>query len=68
VPGRSTAPLTQNSFGPVDFSVPIRANAGPPSSTIAITLISVSTLLTTVGWRNSPSTTGNGGLLRGSPR
>ena len=32
------------------------------------TLISVSTLLTIVGLPNSPRSTGNGGLLRGSPR
>ena len=32
------------------------------------TLTSVSTLLTTVGLPKRPSTTGNGGLLRGSPR
>ena len=32
------------------------------------TLASVSTLLTTVGLPNSPTSTGNGGLLRGSPR
>ncbi len=44
------------------------ANAGPPSSTIASTLTSVSTLLTTVGRPNRPASTGNGGLLRGSPR
>ena len=32
------------------------------------TLTSVSTLLTTVGLPNSPTSTGKGGLLRGSPR
>ena len=31
-------------------------------------LISVSTLLTTVGLPNRPFCTGNGGLARGSPR
>ena len=34
----------------------------------ASTLTSVSTLLTTVGLPNRPTSTGNGGLLRGSPR
>ena len=34
----------------------------------ARTFASVSTLLTTVGLPNSPTSTGNGGLLRGSPR
>ena len=48
--------------------MPIAANAAPPSSTIAGTLASVSTLLTAVGLPNSPTSTGNGGLLRGSPR
>ena len=32
------------------------------------TLTSVSTLLIAVGLPNSPTSTGNGGLLRGSPR
>ena len=48
---------------------PIAAYASPPSSsTMSGTLASVSTLLTTVGLPNSPTSTGNGGLLRGSPR
>jgi hypothetical protein len=46
-----------------------RLNASAPASpTISRTLTSVSTLLTTVGLPNSPTSTGNGGLLRGSPR
>ena len=53
---------------PVESSVPIRAYAWPPSITMPGTLISVSTLLITVGLSNRPSSTGNGGLLRGSPR
>ena len=32
------------------------------------TLASVSTLLTAVGLPNKPTSNGNGGLLRGSPR
>jgi len=44
------------------------ANAAPPRNTIGSTFTRVSTLLTTVGSPNSPESTGNGGLLRGSPR
>ena len=61
-------PETQKSFVPVDCSVPMAANAAPPSRTMSSTLTSVSTLLTTVGLPNRPDSTGNGGLLRGSPR
>ena len=64
-------PDRQNSFGPVEPSVPIAAKRAPPpgpSSRIASTLTSVSTLLTAVGLPNSPTSTGNGGLFRGSPR
>ena len=64
----STAPDTQNSLRPVDPSVPRAAKAPPPSRRIGSTLTSVSTLLTTVGLPNSPTSTGNGGLFRGSPR
>ena len=48
--------------------VPIPAYASPPSVRIRGMLASVSTLLTTVGLPKSPTWTGNGGLLRGSPR
>ena len=48
--------------------MPIRAYASPPISRMSGMLASVSTLLTTVGLPNSPTSTGNGGLLRGSPR
>ena len=68
VPGRATWPDRQNSFGPVEPSVPIAAYAAPPIRRRSGTLASVSTLLTTVGLPNSPTSTGNGGLLRGSPR
>src|SRR5205823_4276415 len=67
-PGRSMQPDRQNSRVPVDMPEPAVANAAPPNSTISGTLTSVSTLLTTVGLPNSPDETGNGGLLRGSPR
>ena len=43
-------------------------NCGPPPRITSSTLTSVSTLLITVGLPNSPATTGNGGLFRGSPR
>ena len=68
VPGLATWPDRQNSLGPVDVGVPICAYASPPIVTMCGMLASVSTLLTTVGLPNSPISTGNGGLLRGSPR
>src|SRR5947209_5755908 len=67
-PGRSTQPETQNRRVPVDASVPTDANSSPPSATTSSTLKSVSTLFTAVGLPKSPTSTGNGGLLRGSPR
>src|SRR5215471_6014695 len=67
-PGRTTWPETQNSRYPEEIDVPIRAYAAPPVRIISGTLMSVSTLLTTVGCRNNPLCVGNGGLLRGSPR
>src|ERR1035437_5623209 len=67
-PGWGTAPEMQKSFGPRDPSVPSAANAAPPSATIPGMFTSVSMLLTAVGRPNSPDSTGNGGLLRGSPR
>ena len=66
--GRATHPDRQNRRVPVESAVPVAAKAAPPSSTMRRTLTSVSTLLTTVGLPNSPRSTGNGGLLRGSPR
>ena len=68
VPGRATCPERQSSFVPVEPSVPMPANDGPDPSTTSSTLTSVSTLLTRVGFPKSPTSTGNGGLLRGSPR
>jgi hypothetical protein len=67
-PGRSTQPERQKSRVPVDCSVPIPANAAPPSSTMSSTLIRLSTLFTTVGLEKRPESTGNGGFERGSPR
>ena len=67
-PGRSTCPETQKSRVAVEPSVPIVAYSEPRSRTTSSTLKSVSTSFTTVGLPNSPTSTGNGGLLRGSPR
>src|SRR5438093_10072432 len=67
-PGRETCPETQKSRVPVESLVPVSANAAPPPLTISSTLKSVSTLFTTIGSPKSPTSTGNGGLLRGSPR
>ena len=64
----SMGAVVSRMMGPVDPSVPRAAYAGPPSRTMSRTLTRVSTLLTTVGFPKSPSSTGNGGLLRGSPR
>src|SRR6185503_11558847 len=61
-------PLTQYSFGPPFFSGPTDAYHSAPLRTISGTLQSVSTLLTAVGLPYSPTTAGNGGLLRGCAR
>ncbi len=53
---------------PVEPSVPVSAKWPPPSRMMSSTFTSVSTLFTTVGFWNRPASTGNGGLLRGSPR
>ena len=50
------------------FACRCAAYAAPPSSTIERRFTSVSTLLIEVGLPKSPPATGNGGLLRGSPR
>ena len=67
-PGLLDRPERQNRRVPVEPSVPILAYSRPPSMRMPGTLTSVSTLLITVGLSNRPSSTGNGGLLRGSPR
>ena len=53
---------------PVESGVPILAYASPPSVSTSSTFTSVSTLLIPVGLPNTPRSTGNGGLFRGSPR
>ena len=67
-PGRATSPDTQNNFGPVDFSVPKRANASAPCAKMYGIFASVSTLLMTVGLPNKPYVAGKGGFMRGKPR
>src|SRR5215216_2191765 len=68
VPGRFTAPLTQNIFGPPFFSGPSDAYHSAPRVITSGTLHSVSTLLTAVGHFHAPSTAGKGGLKRGCAR
>src|SRR5579872_3566952 len=65
---RAMWPHRQKSFVPVEPGVPTEAKASPPLATISITFASVSTLFTMVGLPKRPLRTGNGGLLRGSPR
>ena len=67
-PGRWIAPDRQNSRVPAESAVPRARYAAAPSTTMSSTLTRVSTLLTQVGLPNRPTSTGNGGLLRGSPR
>ena len=49
-------------------AVPTAPNPAAPELRITGTLWSVSTLLTTVGRPNRPTSVGNGGFDRGSPR
>src|ERR1700728_5147066 len=53
---------------PPFFGVPNAAYQSPPCRIIAGTVLSVSTLLITVGQPYSPTTAGKGGLIRGYPR
>ena len=53
---------------PVEFSTPMRAYSSPPIFMMCGTVMSVSTLLMSVGPWNSPWLAGNGGLRRGLPR
>ena len=48
-PGTATLPDRQNSFGPVEPSVPVAAYVAPPCSRIGSTFTRVSTLFTSVG-------------------
>src|SRR5262244_2100675 len=66
--GPLNCPDTQNSFGPLDRSVPSLRYSAAPRSMISGTLQKVSTLLITVGLPNKPWVVGNGGLIRGRPR
>ena len=67
-PASRRGPRRRTASGPVEPSVPMRAYAAAPHRRMSGTLASVSTLLTAVGLPNRPTSTGNGGLLRGSPR
>src|SRR6202041_1125013 len=53
---------------PPFFGVPRLAYQSPPLRITAGTVLSVSTLLITVGQPYSPTTAGKGGLIRGYPR
>ena len=64
----STRPASANTFVPLLFSVPMFAYHSPPLRIIGAMLANVSTLLIRVGWPNSPSRAGYGGLGRGVPR
>src|SRR5438270_9634852 len=68
MPGLLTWPATQSMRVPPFFGVPRLAYFSPPSRIIAGTVLSVSTLLITVGQPYRPTTAGKGGLIRGYPR
>ena len=53
---------------PVEFSTPIFAYSSPPIRMMCGTVISVSTLLMSVGPWKRPWLAGNGGFRRGLPR
>src|SRR5215467_7210323 len=67
-PGRLTCPVRQVILVPPALGTPSAANAAPPSRMIGGTAQNVSTLLSTVGHWNAPTTAGNGGRIRGTPR
>ncbi len=67
-PGRFTCPDTPYIRRPPSPGTPSDRNAWPPFSTIHGTVMMVSTLFTMVGHPKAPTTAGNGGLRRGSPR
>ncbi len=66
-PGRFTVPERHTRRVPPDLSVPRPAYQAGPRVKMWGTLASVSTLFTTVGLPNRPTTAGNGGLSRGQP-
>ena len=67
-PGFFTCPDTPNNRVPPLPSVPRPAYQAAPLVMIWGRLARVSTLLTTVGPPNRPTTAGKGGLIRGWPR
>src|SRR5579872_5919380 len=58
IPGLLKNPSSDTSLVPVDFPLPIAANAAPPCSTTQGMQASVSTLFTTVGLLNKPCCVG----------
>ncbi len=68
MPPRAMLPASWNTWVPRERPMPSAAYAAPPSARTIGTAHSVSTLLTTVGWPNSPAIAGIGGLARTSPR
>ena len=68
MPPRATLPASWNTWVPRERPMPSAAYASPPSASTIGTAPRVSTLLTTVGRPNSPSSAGIGGLARTSPR
>src|SRR6266542_2020826 len=67
-PGRFTCPVRQVILVPPALGTPSAAKAEPPSRMIAGAAQNVSTLFSTVGDWNAPTTAGNGGRMRGTPR
>jgi hypothetical protein len=67
VPGRFTAPDTVTSRVPPDLPMPSLLNHSAPFSKMRGKDAMVSTLFTTVGAPNRPTTAGNGGFRRGQP-
>ena len=60
-----TLPVTEKHFVPPEFSTPKSANHFPPLVRISGTLANVSVLLIVVGFPNSPTLAGKGGLNLG---
>ena len=68
MPPCAMLPPSWNTWVPRERPTPSAPYAAPPSARTIGTVPSVSTLLTTVGWPNSPTSAGIGGLARITPR
>src|ERR1700722_3738754 len=68
MPGLLTCPEIEYSRVPPFFGVPRLAYQSPPLRMMAGTVLRDSALLMMVGQPYSPTTAGNGGLIRGYPR